>query len=268
MIKSKVMWLCEGAIMVAAATVLSMIEIIKMPYGGSVTAVSMLPIIIFAYRYGAGKGFVVGLVYSLIQLLLGVGNLSYATSVYAAIAIILLDYIVAFSILGFVGVFRKSGNQAAELSLSTLAVCVIRYICHVITGCTVWAGVSIPTSDGLIYSLGYNAAYMVPETVVTLAAAWYVARVINLRTQMPTRLKRKGDDLAGVLTTFSLLVLVLTVVFDAVMAFSSIQTEEGYDISAIVNIDLKLVTIITAIGLLASAVMFTIAKAREKSLKN
>lgn len=267
--KSNVMWLCEGAIMVAAATVLSMIPIISMPYGGTVTAVSMLPIIIFAYRYGLGKGLIAGLVYSIIQLLLGVSNLSYATSFGAAVAIVMLDYIVAFTLLGLVGLFReKLGSQAVELSVSTVVVCLLRYICHVITGCTVWAGVSIPTSDGLIYSLGYNAAYMVPETVVTAAAVWYLARVLNLRSTMPVRIKREEDKAVGAFSAASLLFLVATVVFDAVMVFSSIQTEEGYDITAIVNIDLKTTLIVTVVGVALAVVTGIISKIKAKSLKN
>ncbi len=266
---SKVMWLCEGAIMVAIATVLSMIPIINMPYGGSVTAVSMLPIVIFAYRYGVCKGLAVGLVYAIIQLLLGVSNLSYATSFGAAVTIIMLDYIIAFTLLGLVGAFReKKGKQSVELAVSTVAVCIIRYICHVITGCTVWAGVSIPTSDGLIYSLSYNAAYMVPETVITVAAVWYLAKVLNLRTTMPSRLKREEGKGAEVFGATSLLFIVATVVFDAIMVFSAIQTEEGYDITSIVNIDLKTTLIVTLMGIIFAATTAIISKARKKSLKN
>ena len=267
--KSKVMWLCEGAIMVAAATVLSMIAIINMPYGGSVTAVSMLPIIIFAYRYGFLKGITVGLAYAVIQLLLGVSNLSYATTFTAAVAIIMLDYIVAFTVLGLVGLCPKGKiSQSLEISVATIAVCILRYICHVITGCTVWAGVSIPTKDGLIYSLGYNAAYMIPETVITLAAVWYLARVINLRTEMPTRLKREEGTSIGLFGALSLLLIVATVVFDAVMVFFSIQTEKGYDITAIKNIDLKTTVIVTVVGVILAIVSAIISKARAKSLKN
>lgn len=266
---SKIMWLCEGALMVAIATVLSMIPIIGMPYGGSVTAASMLPIVIFAYRYGVGKGLTVGLVYAVIQLLLGVSNLSYATSFTAAVAIVLLDYLVAFTVLGLVGLFReKLGSQSAELAVSTLVVCALRYVCHVISGCTVWAGVSIPTSDGLVYSLGYNAAYMVPETVVTVAAVWYLARVLNLKTEMPSRFKREEATGNGVFGAASLLFIVATVVFDAIMVFSSIQTEEGYDITAISNIDLKTTLIVTGIGIILAVTFGIISKAKGKSLKN
>ncbi len=267
--KNNVMWLCEGAVMVAVATVLSMIPIINMPFGGSVTAVSMLPIILIAYRYGTGKGLIVGLVYAVIQLLLGVSNLSYATSLGAAVAIVVLDYILAFAVLGLVGALRgKFANQASELAVGTVAVCLMRYIFHVISGCTVWAGVSIPTSDGLIYSLSYNAAYMVPETIVTVAAVWYLASVLNLKSHMPKRIKKEESKVGGVLYPLSLLLLLATVIFDALSVFAAIQSEEGFDITQIVNINLNLTLTVTVIGLVFSAVLFLIAKRSVKSLKN
>lgn len=77
------------------AFVLSFIKIIDMPYGGAVTAASMLPIIIAGYRHGLKWGLITSFTYSILQLLTGLSNVSYATSTTAMIAIILLDYIVA-----------------------------------------------------------------------------------------------------------------------------------------------------------------------------
>lgn len=81
------------------AFVLSFIKIIDMPYGGAVTAASMLPIIIAGYRHGLKWGLITSFTYSILQLLTGLSNVSYATSTTAMIAIILLDYIVAFTVL-------------------------------------------------------------------------------------------------------------------------------------------------------------------------
>ena len=99
--------LVECAILIAIASVLSIIKIIEMPYGGSVTIASMLPIIIIAYKYGAGWGLSSGLIFAVIQQLMGLKKLSYGTSWPAVVAIILLDYIIAFTVAGLGGVFRK-----------------------------------------------------------------------------------------------------------------------------------------------------------------
>ena len=90
----------ECAILIAMAFALSFIKIIYMPYGGSVTAASMVPIIVAGYRHGLKWGLLTGFTYSILQLLMGLANVSYATSWVAAVAIILLDYVGAFTVLG------------------------------------------------------------------------------------------------------------------------------------------------------------------------
>ena len=138
--------LTESAVMIATATVLSMLKLIDLPYGGSVTLCSMLPVMLIGYRFGIGAGLLGGFAYSVIQLLLGLNTLAYATSAAAAVAIVFLDYIFAFTFIGLGGVFKKLfKNQSASMCLGMLLVCLIRYIFHTVSGCTVWAGLSIPT---------------------------------------------------------------------------------------------------------------------------
>ena len=147
----KVVCMVECAILIAIATVLSMIKFVDLPYGGSITAASMLPIILISYRRGLGWGMGSALVYAVIQQLFGLKNLSYATSWQATVAIIMLDYIVAFAVLGLAGMFRKKiKNQTTGLLIGALIVCVLRYFCHVLSGATVWAGISIPTTAAML----------------------------------------------------------------------------------------------------------------------
>ena len=102
--------LVESAMMVALATVLSIFKLIDMPYGGSVTIASAFPMLVLAYRLGVCRGIGAGLVYSAIQLLLGLNTLSYVTGWQSVIAVIMLDYIVAFALVGICGIFRKSSE--------------------------------------------------------------------------------------------------------------------------------------------------------------
>lgn len=184
----------ECAIMIAMAFVLSFIKVFDLPYGGSVTAASMVPIIIAGYRHGLKWGLTTGFAYSLLQLLTGLGNVAYATTWIAAVAIIVLDYIVAFTVLGLVGLFERNKKQTTVLVTGTAIVCILRYICHVITGCTVWAGVSIPSSDGLWYSLVYNGSYMIPETIVTIIVIALISKLVDLRATKPVT-RKKGRKL-------------------------------------------------------------------------
>lgn len=272
--------LTESAVMVALGTILSLVAVVKMPFGGDVTLCSMVPAAIIAYRYGVKWGLFTGFAYSLLQLLLGLNNLSYATSAWAAIAIILLDYLVAFTVLGLAGLFRnKIKNQAGAMVLGLLVVCVIRYLCHVLSGCTVWAGVSIPTSDGLLYSLAYNAAYMVPETIVTMAGAFYLCKVFDFRSERVTRAPvQAGRPIsASVASAIAWLCGVFAVVFDAVHLFGHMQyevldeagevVESGFDITGVAGANWALLGILTGVAAVIIAVCLIYNRSVSKKAK-
>lgn len=228
--------LTETAIMLALGFILSMLKIIDMPFGGSVTAFSMVPIILIAYRYGTKWGLLAGFAASLLQMLMGLEDLTYATSAGAVIAIIMLDYVVAFTVMGLGGIFKgKIKDQGVAAGAAALVICVLRYICHVISGCTVWVGVSIPTADGLLYSLLYNAAYMIPETVVTVVGAYYAAKVFTLNSE---KIKRVPLDSGSARNLVASVPVVLAVVISFVFIFAMFQTEEGFDITAITSTDI------------------------------
>ena len=114
--------------MLAFAVVLSILKLVDLPYGGSITICSMLPIALIAYRYGTRWGLLTAFAFSLIQMLDGVKNLQYATSFGALVAIMLLDYILAFLVLGLCGIFRgkiRSQSGALTPALFWPACCVI-----------------------------------------------------------------------------------------------------------------------------------------------
>ncbi len=100
-----VMRLTLSGIMIALGTVLSLFTIIKMPQGGTITPLSMLPVIIIGYIYGVKWGCFTGLAYGIIQMLIG-GDI-FANSFWVAIGSILLDYLLAFGAMGFGGLFRN-----------------------------------------------------------------------------------------------------------------------------------------------------------------
>lgn len=249
--------LVECSVLIAMAFVLSFIKIIDMPYGGAVTAASMLPIIIAGYRHGLKWGLITSFTYSILQLLTGLSNVSYATSTTAMIAIILLDYIVAFTVLGLLGVVKKNKHQTGALVLGTLIVCLLRYLCHFITGCTVWAGVSIPTADGALYSLVYNGAYMIPETVVTVYVMALVSNSIDLRAAKPVT-REKSKNIMAVLN--GVLVCGIAIIVDFLIIFRQIQTEDGFKITLIANTNWMLVGVILLVGVIVGGLTYVITK--------
>ena len=262
----KVVMLCESAIMIALATVLSMLKLIDMPYGGSITAFSMVPIIVISFRYNCKCGLLTGFVFSLIQLLLGSSNLSYATSLVAGIAIVLLDYVFAFSFLGLSGVFKnKIKNTAVAATVGALTVCIIRYVCHVISGCTVWAGVSIPSTDGLVYSLGYNAAYMIPETIITVCMTFWLFSCFDFTSKTIVRLKKEDRSTSSaVFSSLSVLSILGSVIFDLIVLFFTIQDENGYNFSLIGNANFVLIGVVLGAGIVLGIAFALVAKFSSK----
>lgn len=174
-IKTKI--LVEGAAMVALATVLSFIPIFKLPWGGSITLLSMLPIVLFSIRRGVKAGLAASLTYSLLQLFQGIvmdGLLGWGLTPGLLAGCIFLDYIGAFTILGLAGLLRKK-KLSGWISGITLVI-VLRFLFHVLSGVVIfhsagmlWEGFS--TDNSVLYSILYNGCYMLPELIFTLAGA-------------------------------------------------------------------------------------------------
>lgn len=258
--------LTESAVMLALSVVLSYLKLIDLPYGGSITLCSMLPTILIAYRHGVGFGLLTGFANGLLQLLMGMNNLSYATSAMAAVAIIMLDYVLAFSVTGFGGIFKKAfKSQKAALSAGVGFVCFLRYLFHVISGCTVWAGLSIPTNEALVYSVIYNATYMLPELIISVAGAFYLGNVIdfsgdNLRVVQAQKTVEQSKIFkiiggAGALSAF---------IADIVLIAPKLQNAETgeFDITGIFSVNFTVVLIVTVIGIAWSLLFYILSKKR------
>ena len=266
--------LIEASLMIAIATVLSLLKLLDLPYGGSVTLASMLPIVIIACRNGVGWGLASGAVYGAIQQLLGLKTLSYVTTWYSILAVIMLDYILAFAAVGFSGVFRnKVKKQNTALALGALFGCVLRYLLHVISGATVWAGLSIPTKAALLYSLAYNATYMIPETIVLIAVAYYIGSMLDFRAEQPVRLVREESAGGRVYRLIGLLLVVAADVFDVVCVFGKLQNAETgeFDFSGLASItrgEMIAMICVTVIAANAACVLFNVAaRKRAETLK-
>lgn len=262
---SKTRMLTEAAIMLAFATTLSIVKILELPYGGSVTVACMLPIIIIAYRHGVKFGLITAFVFGVIQQIIELKTLSYVTTWQSVVAVIALDYIIAFTVIGLGGVFRKMSSQANGLMLGTLLVCALRFICHVISGATVWAGLSIPTNAALIYSIGYNATYMVPETIVTASAAYYIGSILDFRGDYITNLKKEGKAGIPVLNWISGLIIVGAIIFVAVNVFMHLQNGESgeFDATGFASVNWRLVGIVTVSSIVVAAILLFISNRKK-----
>ncbi len=173
---NKTKMLVAGAVMVALATVLSFIRVFKLPWGGSITLLSMLPIFVYSIRWGLKPGFTVSFAYALIQFFQGImdGLFGWGLTPVMLIACIILDYLGAFTVLGIAGIFRtkKTGGCIAGIVLATA----LRFLFHFLSGVVIWHSFGelwngFSTDSEILYSLLYNGAYMLPELIITVIGA-------------------------------------------------------------------------------------------------
>lgn len=257
--------LTETAVMLALGTVLSLVKLIDLPYGGSVTPAHILPVLLIAYRYGTGYGLLAGTTYGLLQLFLGLDNL-FAMDVLGIIAVLLLDYLLAYTAVGLGGLLRRAPHQSFGLAAGALAACVVRYACHVLSGMTVWAVYAPEGVPVWLYSLLYNATYMLPETLVTVAAAatvggWLDFRSPSLRRLQKETLSRSAFFLRG--TAF--LLLCAAVIYDVQAVFSRLQDAETgmFSSAALGEVPWAILGVVSGVAVVAAAVLLVLCKKRQ-----
>ena len=162
--------LCEGAVLLALAIVmnwLSKVVFANMPNGGSVS-LAMFPILLYAHRWGVGRGVLVGFAYGTLDMLLDGGYVWGWQS-------ILLDYLLAYSALGLGGLFR---GKAWGIFPGIAVGCLGRFAVHYFSGVTIYK-ILIPTeiegfgifANAHLYSLVYNGVYMLPNMVIAAVIA-------------------------------------------------------------------------------------------------
>lgn len=172
--------LCEAAIMIALAEILSFLPLYKLPWGGSIDF-AMLPILLFCARWGFGPGMLASCAHAILQTLFEGG-----------IAIgwqsILGDFLIAYAVLGVAGLFR------GKFCLGATVACTARFLVHYVVGATIWAEYMPETFFGMtmttpwFYSALYNGAYMLPDLVLILALYFLLAKT-------PVAKHLRGEDL-------------------------------------------------------------------------
>jgi thiamine transporter len=177
--------LCECAILLALAVVLSYIKFWQLPFDGSITLFSMLPICLVAIKYGWKWGLGTAFCYSWFQILQG-GVFGWGLTPVMLIGSLFLDYILAFTVLGLAGVFRKRGYLGMLGGVAM--VCALRFLVHFLAGIILWANYEQFVAFGVewinhpvLYSICYNGVYMLPETILTVGVAAILLKVPEIK---------------------------------------------------------------------------------------
>lgn len=185
--------LTETAIMLALAVLLSYVTVFQAPMGGSITAFSQVPIVIIGYRYGFKWGAGTGVIYGVLEMLLqGLGNFAYVKGFAAYLILILADYVVAFACLGIGGaLFRKViKNQTLALALGGAVASLLRFVCHFISGVTIWGEYADGWKSVWAYSFGYNGYYMLFEGILTVIGVVVLSLVLDFNSTNLIRKKK------------------------------------------------------------------------------
>ena len=202
--------LTESAMLLAIAITLEVVSklfIPELPFGGQITLVSMLPVVLIAYRHGTKWVFVAAAAYAVMEMAIGMKTVSAAflpgyfgdgTMVFKALIMCLMDYVLAFTALGLGGIFRnRIKKPGLSLMCGSLVALCARFLCHILSGYILFSGWAewfftqdgfpawgaqlvaslSPVGLGWVYSIVYNGMYMVPEILLTCTVALILGRI-------------------------------------------------------------------------------------------
>ncbi len=215
--QTKTRRLTESAMLLAVAIVLELVSkmfIPEMAFGGQLTIVSMLPVVLISYRHGVKWGLWAGVAYAVIEMLLGAKTVAAAfqpgyfgdeTMIVNALIMCVMDYLVAFTVLGLGGIFRnRIANGGVALMCGSLVALGARYAAHTLSGYILFSGWAEwfftqdgfpawganlvenlgPEMLGFVYSLVYNGMYMIPEMICTAVVAVFLSKVPKIVTKI------------------------------------------------------------------------------------
>ena len=158
----------ETIVMVALAGALYLIKIFTLPQGGSVTLGSMVPIFLLALRRGPRIGIVGGVAFGLVAL---VEDVYSGVEVIFYPAQVILDYPLAFGLLGLAGFFQKIPILGVGLGIAA------RFCSHFVSGVLFFASYAPAGVSPFVYSAVYNGGFLIPEFVITAALMIALVRV-------------------------------------------------------------------------------------------
>ena len=175
-----------GAISIALSFALSYARIFKLPQGGSVTFASLLPLMIYCCMFGTRRGLIVCTIYGVLQALQDpyiIHPMQF-----------LLDYPLAFGLIGVSGIFMEKGvfkdKKVVAFLLGGVIAVVLRFACHVCSGVFAFADYADLDKYGtaIAYSLAYNSFAFVDMLIALVAGS------VMFASKSFTALMQKSSD--------------------------------------------------------------------------
>lgn len=154
-----------AAVCIAMSFALSYIRFFRLPQGGSITFVSALPLILYSYMFGIKKGVMAGLIYGILQAIQDPYILHPLQFI--------LDYPVAFAMIGLAGIFRFAPFLKNKIILQfvfgTILYSILRYACHVVTGIIVFDIYAAEGFNAVAWGFLYNLFVFADVAIVIVA---------------------------------------------------------------------------------------------------
>jgi len=162
--------LVEAGIVIAMFLVLGQVKLYVMPMGGSVTAGSMVPLFVFAYRWGGKYGILAGMAAGVLDFILGVKYSFHPVS-------LLFDYPIAYGMLGLAGFF---GKNALGVFGGIFTGLLGRFACHVLSGVVVFYSYAPAGQNPLVYSILYNGSFLLPECIISFILVYLIMKYAKI----------------------------------------------------------------------------------------
>lgn len=178
--------IAESGVLLGLGLVLSMIKITLNPNGGSITVVSMLPIVILACKYGPMWGMLCGMVHGIIQVIEGGGFAPPVQTVGGYITVFLLDYLLAWAAVGLIAGLLRSCTKKVQVAIALGSFFGImgRFLCSFVSGIVIWSAYAPEGQSVVVYSFVANAMLMIPEMVITAIVGYGIFRVPVMQKQL------------------------------------------------------------------------------------
>ncbi len=154
--------LAEIIVLAALSAALYTVRPFSLPYGGSVTIGSMVPVMWLSLRRGIRAGFISGAIFGILALPIDILLLPYSPVANPFQAVI--EYPIAFGVLGLAGLFHKK-YAIAGVSIAMF----IKFLLHYLVGAFIWVYVyDFPPEWGqFLYPVVYNGSFLLIEYIIS-----------------------------------------------------------------------------------------------------
>jgi thiamine transporter len=172
--QKKTLFLVEVAVFTALAYLLDLVSAFIFsriwPQGGSVS-LAMVPVFLMAFRWGIKGGILTGFLLGLLQFILGFSQVFHPVQG-------IIDYFVAFSVIGLAGAFagqvkqglaeNNKGKWILFVTIGALIGSLLRFLCHFSAGIVFFGSYAPKGQPVALYSLLYNGTYMLPSFILSV----------------------------------------------------------------------------------------------------